>query len=146
MAQDEPQSVIRKILPFTTVGVIIAVLYVGYIFYSRWSENRELAEKAKQRELAADQHTVNAYGDGQPKVLSFTINPGAVHRGERVSICYGVANAKTVTIAPKPEGEVWPSLSRCVDDAPKKDTTYTITADDGQGHTDTQSLAVKVVR
>lgn len=126
--------------------MIVAALYVGYIFYSRWSENRELTDKAKQHEAAEDQRTVNAYGGGQVKVLSFSLSAGAIHPGQTIKVCYGVANAKTVTIDPKPEGEVWPSLSRCVDAVPKKDTTYTITADDGQGHTDTQSLAVKVVR
>lgn len=144
--EQEPQSVIRKILPFTTVGVIIAVLYVGYIFYSRWSENRDLAAKQKQEEAMNARKTVDAYGGGQVKVLSFSLSAGAIHPGDTIKVCYGVSNAKTVTIEPKPEGEVWPSLSRCVDAAPKKDTTYTITADDGQGHTDTQSLAVKVVR
>jgi len=141
---EQDDSILRKILPFTTVGVIIAAIYVGYVFYSRWSENREAADKVKQQELASDQRTVNAYGGGQVKVLSFTISPGAVHRGEKVDICYAVANAKTVTIDPKPDGEVWPSLSRCVEATPTKDTTYTITAKDESGKTDTLSAAVKV--
>lgn len=144
MPEQEPESVLRKILPFTTVGVILAALYVGYVFYSRWSENHEAVEQAKQQELSADQKTVDAYGGGQVKVLSFIITPGVVRPGEKVSICYGVANAKTVTIDPKPEGDVWPSLSRCVDAEPKKDTTYTITAKDEKGQTDTQSIAIKV--
>ena len=142
--EQEPDSVLRKILPFTTVGVLLAAIYVGYIFYSRWSENRELAEKAKQQEIASDQMTVNAYGGGNVKVLNFTISPSVVSKGEKVSICYGVANAKTVTIDPKPDSETWPSLSRCVEAAPTKDTTYTITATDEKGKTDTQSLAIKV--
>lgn len=140
----EPESVIRKILPFTTVGVILAAIYVGYVFYSRWSENRDAIAKAKQQEVLSAQSTVNAYGGGKVTVLSFSINPGIVHRGDKVNICYGVSNAKTVTIDPKPDGDVWPSLSRCVDATPKKDTTYTITATDEKGKTDTKSLDVKV--
>lgn len=146
MSDQPPQTIFRKMLPYTTVVMIAVALYVGYIFYSRWSENHELADQAKQKELAADQRAVDAYGGGQVKVLSFTLSAGAIHPGQTIQVCYGVANAKTVTIEPKPEGGVWPSLSRCVEAAPKKDTTYTITADDGHGHTDTQSLAVKIVR
>ena len=143
-SEQESDSILRRLLPFTTVGVILAAIYVGYVFYSRWSENRDLAAKAQQQEIASDQKTVDAYGGGHVKVLNFTISPSVVSRGEKVSLCYGVANAKTVTIAPKPEGDTWPSLSRCVEAAPAKDTTYTITARAEDGKTDTQSLQVKV--
>ena len=144
MAEQEPDSVIRKLLPFTTVGVVLAALYVGYIFFSRWSENRDAQEKARQHEISEAQKTVDAYGGGRVKVLNYTIGPSVVHRGEKVTICYGVSNAKTVTIDPKPEGDTWPSLSRCVGATPTKDTTYTITATDEKGQTDTQSLSIKV--
>ena len=143
-SEQEHDSVLRKILPFTTVGMILAAIYVGYVFYSRWADNRDAIEKAKQQQIIEAKKTVDAYGGGQVKVLNFTISPGIVHRGESVNICYGVSNAKTVTIDPKPNGEVWPSLSRCVESSPKTDTTYTITATDAKGKTDTQSLAIKV--
>lgn len=141
---NKSESIIRKILPFTTVGVILAVIYVGYVFYSRWSENRDATAKVKQQEVIADQKTVDAYGGGRVTVLSFNITPGAIHRGDKVNICYGVANAKNVTIDPKPDSDVWPSLDRCVEASPKKDTTYTITASDEKGKTDSKSLEVKV--
>ena len=142
--EQEPDSILRKILPFTTVGVVLAAIYVGYVFYSRWAENRDAVEKAKQQEIVEAKKTVDAYGGGQVKVLNFTASPGLVHRGEKVTICYGVSNAKSVAIDPKPEGEVWPSLSRCVEASPQKDTTYTITAKDDKGQTDTQSIAITV--
>ena len=142
--QQDSQGVIHKLLPFTTVAVVLAAIYVGYIFYSRWSEKREAQEKSRQQQIADAQKTVEAYGNGQVKVLNFTISPGAPAHGEKVTICYGVSNAKTVTIDPKPENGVWPSLSRCVAATPTRDTTYTITATDAAGHTDTQSLAIKV--
>lgn len=144
MSDQEPESVLRKILPFTTIGVVVAAIYVGYVFYSRWAENRDAIENAKQQEIINARKTVEAYGGGQVKVLTFTISPGIVHRGEKVSICYGVSNAKSVEIVPKPDGETWPSLSRCVSASPTKDTTYTITAKDEKGQADTQSLAIKV--
>jgi hypothetical protein len=144
VADEERESPLKKVLPFTTVGVLLAAIYAGYIFYSRWAENRDAVEKAKQQEVLNAQKTVDAYGGGHVKVLNFTLSPGMLHRGETLSICYGVSNAKTVTIDPKPDGEVWPSIQRCVEASPKKDTLYTITATDDKGQTDTQSVEVKV--
>ena len=40
--------------------------------------------------------------------------------------------------------DIKPSYHHCVEIAPKKTTTYTITADDGAGHTKSLSLEVKV--
>jgi hypothetical protein len=144
VSEQEPYSALRRILPFTTAAVVIAAIYVGYIFYSRWSENREAQERARQHEIEEAKKTVDAYGGGEVKVLSFTIGPSIVSHGQKVNICYGVSNAKTVTIEPKPDGEVWPSLSRCVEASPKKDTSYTITATDEKGKTDAQTLTIKV--
>jgi hypothetical protein len=131
-------------LPFTTAAVVIAAIYVGYVFFSRWQENREAREHIHQQEVSEAKKTVDAYGGGEVKVLSFTISPGVVQRGQKVNICYGVSNAKSVTISPNPDGEVWPSLSRCVEASPTKDVSYTITATDEKGKTDARTLAIKV--
>jgi hypothetical protein len=77
-------------------------------------------------------------------IQAFYANPGVIHRGETVQLCYGVANAKTVKLEPQ-ENPVWPSYARCVDVKPAKTTTYTLTIDDGAGNTKTQSLEVKVL-
>jgi hypothetical protein len=143
-SQEKQDSTFRKILPFTTVGVILAAIYCAYVFYSRWSEGREAQEKARQQQITDARKTVEAYGNGMPKVMNFTLSPGLVRRGEKISICYGVSNSKTVTIEPKPDDSIWPSLARCVAASPTKDTTYTITASDDKGHTDTQSLTIRV--
>jgi hypothetical protein len=76
-------------------------------------------------------------------IQSFYGSPGVVKRGETAQLCYGVANAKTVTLEPQSE-PVWPSYSRCVDVKPTKTTTYTLTAQDANGHSVTQSLEIKV--
>jgi hypothetical protein len=143
-SEQKPESIFRRILPFTTVGVVLAAIYCGYVFYSRWSEGREVQEKARQQEIADARKTVEAYGNGMPKVMNFTISPSVVHRGDKVSICYGVSNSKTVTIEPKPDDSLWPSLARCVSASPRKDTTYTITAADEKGNSDTHSLMIRV--
>jgi hypothetical protein len=136
-------GIVRKMLPVTSAMVLIVLIYVGWVFYSRRSEAREAEEKARAKEAAAAQFTVDKYGGGRVKILAFSLSAGVIHRGQSAQLCYGVANAKTVKIDP-PVEDVWPSMSRCVDVSPKKDTQYTITAQDGAGHTDTAELAIKV--
>jgi hypothetical protein len=42
-------------------------------------------------------------------------------------------------------GDLHPALSYCLEVAPRKETEYKLTAEDGAGHTATASLAIKVV-
>jgi hypothetical protein len=144
LPENEKHPLIRKLLPFTSVAVVVAVLYVGWTFFSRWQEARELREKASQQQVEGARKTIEAYGNGRVRIMNFTISPGMVGRDEKAHICYGVSNAKTVTIDPKPDEGVWPSLARCVEASPKKTTTYTLTANDAAGHTEQQALTVQV--
>jgi len=88
---------------------------------------------------------VETLGGNKFDILNFYASPGKIRRGESAQLCYGVSNAKTVRLDP-PAGDVWPSYSRCFDVTPSKDTTYTLTADDGQGNTKTASLTIEVRR
>ena len=141
--EPEQHTVLRKLLPYTTAGVIIAMLYVGWIFFSRWQLERETQRRAAEHKREEAQKVVEAYGGGNVKILAFNATPGIVRPGATATLCYGVSNAKTVRIEPEVK-DIWPSMNRCVDIAPKKDTTYTITAADEAGHTQTSSLMVKV--
>jgi hypothetical protein len=129
-------------------GVVLIVLaFVGYTLWSRHTENSDLAYKqqaaksAQQRE--SDAAAVEELGGSDFKILAFYASPGLIHRGDTVDMCYGVSNAKTVKLDP-PEGNVWPSASRCMQVTPKKTTTYTLTIDDGKGNTANQQLTVTV--
>jgi hypothetical protein len=141
--QHDEHSIIRKLLPFTTAAIVVAILYVGWIFLSRWQLDRETKQRAQEQRRAEAQKVVEAYGGGNVKILSFSASRGFVRPGETAQLCYGVSNAKTVRIDPDVK-DIWPSMNRCVDVAPKKDTTYTITAADDKGHSETASLQIKV--
>ena len=141
--ENEPKETLRKLLPYTSVAVIIAALYCAWVFYSRWSENRDFEQKQAAQRAAENQKTVEAYGGGELNILQFYASPGAIPRGDTAQLCYGVANAKTVRIEPEVSG-VWPSLSRCVDVSPKKDTTYKFIAEDAAGHTETKTVTLRV--
>jgi hypothetical protein len=143
----EEKSPLKNPLVYSSAVVLIVLLYVGYIFISRWHENRGLekaaAEKQAAAQLAQDRTTVADMGGKELAIQSFYGSPGVVKRGETAQLCYGVANAKTVTLEPQSE-PVWPSYSRCVDVKPAKTTTYTLTAQDANGHSVTQTLEIKV--
>jgi hypothetical protein len=134
--------------PFVYTGTILffVAIYVGWIVFSRWSENRQLERRARdtaqEKQREQDRSTVEQMGGSELSIQSFYGN-AQIHRGQSAQLCYGVANAKKVTLEPQ-SNPVWPSYSRCVDVSPSKTTTYTLTASDDTGHSVSQSFTVKV--
>jgi len=134
-------------LAYSTLIGGAVLIYVGWIVFSRWHENRAIEQRAaveqseKQREQ--DRIAIEQLGGKDLAIQMFYASPASIRRGETTKLCYGVANAKNVTLAPQPS-PVWPSHSNCVDVAPKKDTTYTLAIDDGAGHSQSQSVTVTV--
>jgi len=114
---------------------------------SRWQENKQLtdqaAEQARSREKQEAKQTVDSLGGDRFDILSFYATPGAIRKGESAQLCYGVSNAKSVSLDP-PAAEMWPSATRCFDISPTKTTNYTLTATDAQGNKKEVSLELKV--
>jgi hypothetical protein len=133
-------------LVYTGTLVLLVAFYVGWIVFSRWNENRALEQRARdaaaKKQQEQDRETVEKMGGSELAIQSFYGN-AAIRRGETALLCYGVANAKKVTLEPQ-SNPVWPSYSRCVDVKPTKTTTYTLTASDDAGHSVSQTLTVKV--
>jgi hypothetical protein len=143
---DEPLPILRKILPYTSVAVVIAALYVAYTFYSRYSDAQSAKQAAQNKEVERARDTLDRVGDlSQLKITSFYASPGIVTPGGEATICYGVTGAKTVTLDP-PVAHVYPALSYCFDSVVKKTTKYTLTIGDGKGHTESQSFEIKTER
>lgn len=126
-----------------TVLLGLALLYVGWVFFSRWQENREIQRREAARKRAEDQRTLEMLGAGRFEILSFYATPGIIARGETAELCYSVSNAKSVRLEPQ-SSPVWPSYSRCVTVSPQKTTTYTLAAEDSAGHTKTATLLLQV--
>ncbi len=140
-------SIFKNPLFYSSFALAIVALVIGWTLFSRWQENKQIdrqslaAKREKQKE--DDRAALDQFGGKELDIQSFYASPGAVHPGETVQLCYGVANAKTVKLEPQPH-PVWPSYSRCVDVAPTKTTTYTLTVEDAAGNTKTQTVEVKV--
>jgi len=132
---------LRRLLPYTTAALLVAMMYAGWTIYSRWRENRRIEEEAAAKRLEFDQKTLDMIGPDL-KIMSFYANP-IIQRGQKALVCYSVANAKAVRIEPAIE-TITPSLGRCIEAAPKVTTEYTLTAEDGSGHRVSQAIVVKV--
>ena len=135
--------IIRKLLPYTSVAAVLALFYVGWVFYARSNQNRELQREAEQKSAEQAQKTFEMYGSGQLKILLFYASPSTVARGQATQLCFSVANATKVKIDQGVE-EIKPSLNRCVPAKPSQATAYTITAADDLGHEVSQIVNVAV--
>lgn len=137
-------SRLKKLLPFTTVALIIAALYVVWTFYSRHQSDRLAQQQLATQQQQARQRVVEqVFGSGEIKFNAFGVDSGALRRGEKTQLCYGVENATTVKMDP-PVEQLKPTYYHCLEISPAKTTTYTITAADGKGHTQSRSLVVQV--
>jgi hypothetical protein len=123
--------------------ILVALIYDGWIFYSRRSGNHEAFQVEADKEVKQERKTIDAYGGGGLKILSFYAAPGTIARGSHTNLCYSVIGAKTVRMEPAVDA-VWPALTRCVQVSPKKDTEYKLIAGDEAGHSVNQSVAVAV--
>ncbi|HJY90629.1 MAG TPA: hypothetical protein VJ255_10135 [Candidatus Acidoferrum sp.] len=145
--QDSRKSPWKNPYVYSGAMLVCVAIYVGFVLLTRYESNRDFerrdaAQKAEQRR-EEDRRAVEQLGGSDLAIRSLYVSPPQIHRGEKAQLCYDVANAKTVTLDP-PEGEVWPSHSRCVDLTPKKTTTYTLTIADTSGKTATQSVELQV--
>lgn len=145
---ETPRDLPHRILRYTWIAVVIAAIYAVAVFAYRWQQNSDYQARAKEQAAAAqreeDQRSLDTLGGSEFKIVSFYAMPGDIHRGDSVQMCYGVANAQSVTIQPDTGRKTWPSLTRCIQIAPKKTTTYTLTAKDAHGKTQTASLTINV--
>jgi hypothetical protein len=130
-------------LRWTWVLVAMAVVYAAVTLISRRQANRAIEEAALDRRAEADRQIVDQLGGGELKILTLYANPPVLARGQKGLLCYGVASAETVRIEPGVEG-VGPALSRCVEIRADRDTTYTLTATDAKGRTESRTVELRV--
>ena len=139
----ETHTGFTRYLIFSSVVLLLAGLYVGWVFFSRRQANQALEEKAANERRAQDRQTFEMMGGNRFEILGFYADPGSIRTGKTADLCYSVSNAKSVTLEPQSE-PVWPAFSRCVHVSPHKTTTYTLTAEDAAGHTKSATVTVEV--
>jgi hypothetical protein len=140
-------SAFNNPLLYSSMLLGIVLLFTVWTLFSRWQQNLAMERRSRQeksrQQLENDRITLEQLGGKELAIQSFYASPGAIHKGESAQLCYGVANAKTVTLEPQPNA-VWPSYARCVSVSPARSTTYTLTISDAMGNTRTQALQLAV--
>jgi hypothetical protein len=136
---------LAAILPYTTIAVMIAALYVAWTFYSRHESASKAQEAIEKKEQETVKHRAEAVlGSGEVMFTVFSADNGVIRRGGTTNLCYGVVNATTVKIDPPLNEPVKPTQRHCLEISPKTTTTYTITASNDKGDTKTSSLTIQV--
>lgn len=143
----EPKSLLKNPLLYSSALLVVALLGVVFVMFSRWQDSRNMERQAAQaraqKQHEQDRAAVEQLGGREFAILSFYASPAVIRRGESAHLCYGVANAKTVRLEPQPQ-PVWPSTAHCVDVSPIKSTTYTLTIESDTGTVRSQDVAIKV--
>jgi hypothetical protein len=139
------ESRLRSVLPFTTIAVAIAALWVAWVFYSRYEGSRETARALAAKEQEKRKQVVDeVYGSGEIRFQNFSADNGVLKRGQTTQLCYGVVNATSVKVVPPVGEDVKPMYHHCVEIAPKQTTTYTMTAYNAKGESKSVSLTIQV--
>jgi hypothetical protein len=142
----ETKSVLKNPLVYTSLALLVVAIYVVWIFLSRHLADRAYQERIRsqqaEKQRASDQAAIEQLGGSELAIQMLYATP-EIGRGETAQVCFGVANAKSVTLEPQ-SNPVWPSHNLCVDVKPKKTTTYTLTATGADGKAVTQQVTVAV--
>jgi len=137
-------KILRSLLPYLGIAIAIALLYDGWIFFSRWNTAKQEQQARADQEQTNARKTLKMVGGSGLKINSFYASPGAIQRGSTANICYGVVGAKTLKLEP-PVEEVWPALNRCIQVKPSKNTEYKLIAEDAEGHSAAESFTLQVL-
>ena len=143
-----PKFPFRNPLLYSSAVVLCVAIYVVFILFTRYESNRRYQEQIKARQdaqrRADDAAAIEQLGGSELAIRGLYVSPRAVHPGESAQLCYDVANASKVSLDP-PVGAVWPSHSRCLNVAPKKTTTYTLTITGASGKTVSEQVELRVL-
>ena len=144
--QAPKKSALKSPLIYSSLLLVVVAAYVSWVLYSRHIESRRYEQRIHDRQVQKqreeDQKAMEQLGGSELTIQMLYATP-EVRRGEAAQVCFGVANAKTVTLEPQ-TNPVWPSHNLCVDVKPTKTTTYTLTATGGDGKSASQEVTVKV--
>jgi len=133
-------------LVYTGLAILVVAIYVVWTLLSRHLANRAYEEhlhgQQAEKQRQSDRAAIEQLGGSELAIQMLYATP-EIRRGETAQVCFGVANAKSVTLEPQ-DHPVWPSHNLCVDVNPNKTTTYTLTATAADGKSVTREVSVKV--
>jgi hypothetical protein len=142
--EPKPTSPLKAASRIASVGILLAILYVAWTFYSRHASDAQAARDLAAKQDAKRQAQAKLiFGSGEVKIVSYSVDKASLARGESADLCYGVINATKVTLDP-PVEDAKPSAYHCLTVAPTETTTYTLTASNDHGQTKSLKVTVRV--
>jgi hypothetical protein len=131
----------RNIQVALRVVVALAVAYAGWTFLSRALSEYRLRRYVDSEQTRRNAEFLRVYGGTAVKILQFYSRDLRATEGTNSVLCYGVINAKSIRMEPPVEG-VTPSLNKCVEVTPTKDTRYTLIAEGSDGQLVSESFVL----
>jgi hypothetical protein len=105
------------------------------------SETTTYTLTAEGQGAPVTQDVVVTVGAPRAKIVEVRVSSLEIKRGDAVSICYQVSNAKAVRIEPATEPSERPN---CGIAHPQRTTTYTVTVSGAGGEPDQERVTIKV--
>jgi hypothetical protein len=96
------------VLLWISIGVL--AIRVGWIWWSRHQDAVEMQRAAEAAHRGAP--LPRELKGNALNILNFYAQSGEIKAGDRDLMCYGVVNAKRVTLTPEVE-QVYPAVNRC---------------------------------
>src|SRR5215475_3543282 len=98
------KSVFINPFVYTSLAILLVAIYVGWILLSRHMANRayeqRLQDQQAEKQRQSDQAAIAQLGGSELSIQMLYATP-EIHRGETAQVCFGVANAKSVTLEPQ---------------------------------------------
>ena len=135
-------EILRRLQFYLTAVVVIAMLYVGWVFLKRRGTLPRIPSRETPRNLR-EAEWQRTYGGSDVRILQFYAGEGSLVEGNKSVICYGVLNAKSVRMEPSVPG-VTVALNKCVEIEPVRDTRYTLIAEGNDGRMVSESFLLGV--
>jgi hypothetical protein len=123
------------------VASALAVAYAAWVFTGRVFERKRLEQRVQNK--GSNPEFERIYGGDTVRILQFYARDGAISRGQKTLLCYGVLNATAVRLEPSVDS-VYPAQNRCLEISPAQTTKYVLTAEGPKGPPVSQSLQVVV--
>src|ERR1035438_4233627 len=102
-------KVLRRAAIPLRVAVVLALAYLLYVLLARHSAEKRFSEQHTAADAATSAFDA-AYGGTGVKILQFYARDGVLYEGKSTVICYGVVNAKSVTMDPPIPRGVYASI------------------------------------
>jgi hypothetical protein len=132
----------KRILLTVAGTIVLALVYLGVVFVTRYKADREMERAWRAREAAKYKRSTLSVGTGV-RILQFYASSGEIARGEHATVCYGVENTRAVRLDPAIE-QLEPSLNRCFSVSPRQTTTFKLTATGQDGCEVSESFTLRV--